>query len=168
MIRCIMHLGPRDHVGQDQFESVKLLNTQNMSRQLRLNHMFKIFHSLGPSYFNQFFTKISDIHSHATRSSSFNFQYQGLVHTPNTHSLTRLHWIGIICLRTLNLFLINVLLSLPWRNTLLEMPGCFMSLLTLLNFLPPPPFVSDCFALFLVTGTCLFVCGTPLELSLHC
>ena len=73
MIRYIMHLGPRDHVGQDQFESVKLLDTQNRSRQLRLNHMFNIFHSLGPSYFNQFFTQISDIHSHATRSSSFNF-----------------------------------------------------------------------------------------------
>ena len=68
-----MHLGPRDQVGQDQFESAKHLDTQNRSRQLRLNHMFNIFHSLGPSYFNQFFTKISDIHSYATRSSSFNF-----------------------------------------------------------------------------------------------
>ena len=68
-----MHLGPRDHVGQDQFESVKLLDTQNRSRQLRLNHMFNIFHSFGPSYFNQLFTKISNIHSHATRSGCFNF-----------------------------------------------------------------------------------------------
>ena len=68
-----MHLGPRDHVGQDQFESFKPLNTQNRSRQLKLNHMFNIFHSLGPSYLNQFFTKISNIYSHTTRSSSFNF-----------------------------------------------------------------------------------------------
>ena len=83
MIRYIMHLGPRDHVGQDQFESVKLLDTLNRSRQLRLNHMFNIFHSLGPSYFNQFFTKISDIHSHATRSSSFNF------HIPRIGSYTK-------------------------------------------------------------------------------
>ena len=68
-----MHLGTSDHVGQDQYESVKILDTQNRSRQLRLNHMFNIFHSLDPSYFNQFFTKISDIQSHATTSSSFNF-----------------------------------------------------------------------------------------------
>ena len=36
--------------------------------------MFNIFHSLGPSYLQQFFTKISDVYSHSTRSSAWNFQ----------------------------------------------------------------------------------------------
>ena len=118
--------------------------------QLRLNHMFNIFHSLGPSYFNQFFTKISVIHSHATWPSSFNFHIpRNWFIRQNTLSFTRLPWIGIICLN-----LINVLLSLPRRSTLLEMPGWFMSLLTLTFW---PPLFFCCFVLFLVPGTC-FLC----------
>ena len=90
MIRYIMHLGPRDHVGQDEFDSVKLLDTKNRSRQLRLNHMFNIFHSLGPSYFKiflpkfQIFTLMQPDLVHST------FTYQGLVHIPNTPFFIRL------------------------------------------------------------------------------
>ena len=73
MIRFILNLSPRDHVGQEHFDAVKFLNVQNGSRQLRLNHMFNIFHSLGPSYLKQFFTKVSDTHSYATRSRYWNF-----------------------------------------------------------------------------------------------
>ena len=83
MIRYILNLSPRDHVGQINFDTVKLLDTHNRARQLRLNHMFNIFQSLGPSYLNQFFTKISDTHSHATRSSSLNF------HVPRVGSYTK-------------------------------------------------------------------------------
>lgn len=73
MIRFILNMSPREHVGQAHFDTVKLLDVQNRARQLRLNHMFNIFHSLSPSYFDQFFTKTSDSHSHHTRSSAFNF-----------------------------------------------------------------------------------------------
>ena len=73
MLRYILNFATRDHVGQDHFDAVKFLDVQNRARQLRLNHMFNIFHSLGPSYLKQFFTKISDTHSYATRSSSWNF-----------------------------------------------------------------------------------------------
>lgn len=74
MLRYIFNLSPRDHVGQNHFDAVKFLDVQSRARQLRLNHMFNIFNSLGPSYFNQFFTKVSDTHSYATRSSSWNFR----------------------------------------------------------------------------------------------
>ena len=159
MIWYIMHLGPRDHVGQDQFESVKLLDTQNRSRQLRLNHMCNIFHSLGPSYCNQFFTKISDIHSHATRSSSFNF------HIPRVGSYAKhsCFYQATLGWNNLPLHIKSISdkcsLSLPWRSTLLEMPGWFMSLLRLLNFLAPPP-LFPLFVLFFFSfraPVCLFV-----------
>ena len=73
MIRFILNLSPRDHIGQIILDTVKLLDTQNRARQLRLNHMFNIFHSLGPPYLSQFFTKISDVYSHTTRSSALSF-----------------------------------------------------------------------------------------------
>jgi len=83
MIRFILYLNPRDHVGQSQLDTVKLLSSANRARQLRLNHMFNIFQSLGPPYLYQFFIKVSDIHSYATRSSAFNF------HIPRIGSYTK-------------------------------------------------------------------------------
>ena len=73
MTRFILSLSPRDHIGQSELNSAKLLNIHNRAKQLRLNHMFNIFHSSAPTYLIQFFTKVSDIHSHATRVSPMNF-----------------------------------------------------------------------------------------------
>ena len=83
MIRFILNLPPRDHVGQIDLDTVKLLDTQNRARELRFNHMFNIFHSLGPSYLNQFFTKISDVHPHTTRLSTLS------LHVPRVGSYTK-------------------------------------------------------------------------------
>ena len=44
-----------------------------MVKQLRLNHVFGVFHATGPTYLQQFFKKTSATHSHRTRSSSLNF-----------------------------------------------------------------------------------------------
>ena len=73
MVRFILDLSPRDHVGQAQLHSLNFLDIQNRTRQLRLNHVHKIFHSTGPSYMSQFFTRSSAIHSHATRGNRLNF-----------------------------------------------------------------------------------------------
>lgn len=83
MIRFILNLSPRDHVDQTSLVTVKLLDIQNRARQLRLNHMFNIFHSLAPSYLNHFFTRTSDIHSYDTRSSTWNY------HVPKVGSYTK-------------------------------------------------------------------------------
>ena len=82
MIRFILELTPREHVGQDHFNSVKLLDSQNRAKQLCLNHMLNIFHQQGPSYLHQFFTRTSDVHRHATRASSMNF------HVPRVKGIT--------------------------------------------------------------------------------
>ena len=73
MIRYILKLSPRDHVGYSEIDTVGFLCTSSRSRQLRLNHMFNIFHSNCPDYLNQFFVRTSDSHSHRTRASSWNF-----------------------------------------------------------------------------------------------
>ena len=38
MVRFILDLSPRDHVGQAQLHSLIFLDIQNRTRQLRLNH----------------------------------------------------------------------------------------------------------------------------------
>ena len=73
MVRFILKLPPREHIGQVHLDSIKLLRIHDRVKQLRLNHVFNVFHSSGPIYLQQFFTRISDSHSHRTRSSSYNF-----------------------------------------------------------------------------------------------
>jgi len=73
MARFILNLSPREHIGQVHLDSIKLLKIQDRVKQLRLNHMFNVFYSMGPTYLEQFFTKTSVTHTHRTRSSSHNF-----------------------------------------------------------------------------------------------
>ncbi len=73
IVRFILNLQPREHVGQSELNLLNLLNIKDRTRQLRLSHAFKIFNSSGPSYLNHNFTKIADVHTHNTRSSQFNF-----------------------------------------------------------------------------------------------
>ena len=69
-----MNLSPRDHVGQTEIDTVGFLSTSGRSRQLRLTHMFNIFHSICPDYLSHFVTrKRFYSHSHRTRASSWNF-----------------------------------------------------------------------------------------------
>ena len=70
MVRFILDLSPREHIGQVHLDSIKWLNIHDRVKQLRLNHVFKVYNSLGPSYLDQSFTKTSDSHTHGTRSSS--------------------------------------------------------------------------------------------------
>lgn len=71
--RFIMNFSARDHIGQAELNLLAFLNIKDRVKQLRLNHVFNIYHSQGASYLNQNFTRSSNIHSHRTRFSSANF-----------------------------------------------------------------------------------------------
>ena len=73
IIRFILNLPPRAHIDQEVRNSVKLLSTRDRVKQLRLNHVFNIFNGIAPSYLNDNFTRSSNIHSHRTRSSNYNY-----------------------------------------------------------------------------------------------
>lgn len=49
IIRFILKMGPREHVGFSEFSRVGYLNVENRVKQLRLNHMFKISKAISPS-----------------------------------------------------------------------------------------------------------------------
>jgi len=73
MSRFVLDLGPREHIGQTELDSLGFLNIQNRVLQLKLNHAFKIFHNNSPKYLSDLFVKTSSVHRYNTRDSQFNF-----------------------------------------------------------------------------------------------
>lgn len=73
VVRFILDMGPRTHIGQDELDKVGILNTGDRVQQLMTNHMFTVYNGLAPKYFQDHFTRRNDQSQHYTRSSEFNF-----------------------------------------------------------------------------------------------
>ena len=69
LIRFILDLKPRDHVGHQQFESLNWLPVNKRVEQVMLCHVFKVKHKLAPSYMNSFLVSQNTVHSYSTRLS---------------------------------------------------------------------------------------------------
>ena len=73
-IRFILDLGPRSHIGSKEFKLANMLPVQDRVRQLKLTHVFKIFHNQCPEYMKEKFLRIRDTPLRlCTRSSTNNF-----------------------------------------------------------------------------------------------
>ena len=73
IIRFINQLGHRTRITSDFLMNLKLLNVKTMVKQLKLNHVHKIFYNLCPSYLQENFVPLRDVHHHNTRSSCYSF-----------------------------------------------------------------------------------------------
>ena len=73
VIRFINQLGPRTRITSDILMNLNLLNVETRVKQLRLNHVHKIFYNLCPSYLQENFVPLRDVHHYNTRSSGYNF-----------------------------------------------------------------------------------------------
>jgi len=73
-VRFILEMEPRSHIGQAELDSLHMLNVNSRVKQLRLNHVFKIFSNSSPDYLSHKFIKISSVNNHQTRGSIHNFQ----------------------------------------------------------------------------------------------
>ena len=79
VVRYILDLSPRAHIGQTQLNLLGLLNVSDRVKFTRLNHVFKIKNTVCPTYLKGNFNKIP--HDLNTRASSHNFfvpQVQGV------------------------------------------------------------------------------------------
>ena len=74
VIRFILGKGFRYHINHSDFKTLGILNITTRAEQLRLNHVFNIFNGTSPEYMKEHFLRISNVHSHNTRGSVFNFQ----------------------------------------------------------------------------------------------
>ena len=90
-VRFILNLGPREHVGLNELKICGLLSIESRVNQLKLNHVFKIFNNICPSYLSKHFTRVSDVHQFFTRNSMYNFvipKIQGTCIASNTFYYT--------------------------------------------------------------------------------
>ena len=58
VIRFINQLGPRTRITSDILMNLNLLNVETRVKQLRLNHVHKIFYNLCPSYLQENFVPL--------------------------------------------------------------------------------------------------------------
>ena len=73
IVLFILGMGLRTHIGQGELGMVRMISCQDRVMQLKLNHVFKIFHNISPQYLKFYFTTVSSVHKYSTRGSSCNF-----------------------------------------------------------------------------------------------
>ena len=73
MIRLIFRFEPRDHVGQEHLRRLGWFSVADRVRYFKLVHMYKVLSNRAPRYISDSFTRVSDVHNHATRQSDLNF-----------------------------------------------------------------------------------------------
>ena len=74
MVRFILNLDYRTHVGQQELNQLNMLKVEDRARQLQLNHLFKIYKGICPEYMLEDFNRISDTALRTcTRASLNNF-----------------------------------------------------------------------------------------------
>jgi len=69
IVRFIHNYHCRTSLRVADFKDLTFLNIEYRCKQLRINHVYKIFNNIAPSYMHNNFTKCSNIHSHGTRSN---------------------------------------------------------------------------------------------------
>ena len=73
VVRFINSLGPRTRITANILAELNFLNVETWVKQLRLNHVHKIFYNLCPTYLKENFVRLNAVHLHDTRSSRYNF-----------------------------------------------------------------------------------------------
>ena len=73
IIRFILKLEPRSHIGGEEFQKLGILKVEDRIKQLKLYHVFKMYHDKAPQYLISNFRKFSNIHRYSTRGSATNF-----------------------------------------------------------------------------------------------
>ena len=71
IVRFILDLGPRSHVGQCELDRAGMLNTKDRAKQLILIYMYNIYYQTAPGYLCENFERIS--HRYGTRYMQNNF-----------------------------------------------------------------------------------------------
>ena len=76
MIRFVLKLDPRSHIGSDEFKSLGWLPVSKRVDQIILNHIFRIKSGTSPDYMGEHFIPASSVHNYSTRfRENGNFLY---------------------------------------------------------------------------------------------
>ena len=66
IVRFILNLGPRESISCNVLDSLNMLNVEDRATQLRLNHVYNIYHGKAPSYLCDHFVLNNNITRSAT------------------------------------------------------------------------------------------------------
>ncbi len=69
----MLNLGPRNHVGTEQLNTLGLLNVENRVKQIRLHNAHKVYHEQAPKYLMTNFNKSRNRQGMNTRHRAYNF-----------------------------------------------------------------------------------------------
>ena len=72
MIRFILKLGSRSHIGCNELEKLNMLSVSNRVEEIKLNHVYKISKRNSPEYMCEDFNKISDTELRQCTRASIN------------------------------------------------------------------------------------------------
>ena len=86
IIRFILDLGPRTHIGSTEFSMVNMLPVSDRVRQLKLNHVFRIMNNQCPEYLKENFTRIKDTQLGLCTRASLNNLFLPRVKNQASHS----------------------------------------------------------------------------------
>jgi hypothetical protein len=92
MIRYILNLSPLHSINYNVLSSLDLLNIEDRVKQLRLNHVYNIYHGNAPSYLSEKFILRSAVSSRNTRASC-NVDY--FIHHVKACQADTFHYNGI-------------------------------------------------------------------------
>ena len=70
MVRFILRLPVRSHIGQSEPNMLKFLNVTDRVCQLRFNQVFKIKKDLSPLYLTAHFKQVNSVHNFSKRSNT--------------------------------------------------------------------------------------------------
>jgi hypothetical protein len=73
IIRYVLGLNPRSHLGYEEFRKVGWLPVKYRVDQIKLNHMHKIVGGNCPDYMKEGMVMLRSMHNHNTRHSAMNF-----------------------------------------------------------------------------------------------
>ena len=69
IIRFILNLKPMTKISYSILSELKMLKVEDRAKQLKLNHVFKVYQELASQYLNQHFLRVADSLSYRTRRS---------------------------------------------------------------------------------------------------
>lgn len=69
LIRVVLGLEPRDHVGRQQFQQLGWLPLEARSVQLQLRVVHNVYHNRAPEYLGDHYKRSGEAHGHYTRAS---------------------------------------------------------------------------------------------------
>ena len=82
--RFVLNLGPRSHIGSDEFSALSWLPFSRRVMFFNLVHTFKVRSGCSPAYLSDDFYGISTVHSHNVRQSRHNLSLAHCSSPPGT------------------------------------------------------------------------------------